>query len=1414
MWAGFSPAGEAVSPEDATMKEDDEAMRKPRMGKVPRAPTSAEVEEHEVGGHCVYRSWCPPCVRARALSDRHVVQETSESADPTIAFDYGYMGADNEKTMPILVAKDGRSKTIWATALDKKGENVFAVECFLGWIRDTGYFRFELKSDEEPSLLKLKSIIIDRLKQEHYEVFPKESPVGDHQANGLAEVAVRELKICVRAIKFALEERIGRELEGTHPLLAWIPRHASMLMSRYRIAKEGKTAYELMFGKPWNRKLLQYGERAYFKPVNRRDFENLESKPKGRHANDFQSRFQEGHYVGTNPRTGELLMMTDRGVIRGTSYQRMTDERRFKVEDFANLKGVPWELKPEGPSQEQQKKFFAEETTMPPGIEIPPAPLKVMPGVTPRRMSIRKEEVDQFDPTKGCTACAQLKEGRIQHARHTERCRARFEELMGQTDAGREKMMRVSVRQVEADRDAGSTAPDQKTEAKNAGGSASSSQVRQGGAQDSGSTDPSASTSTSTGRMQTEEPKERPESEDRQAKRVRTDAGSTALPEQQQRLERKRRAENQADGLRLEPDKDADGDIAIGSLSKCKQRDVSKFSSKIKEAYQNKRVPITEGEADSVALMLSQLGYSNVDVAEIFSPPRFTARAADYNLVAGLCVDLSTLKPDGEPWDLRKPEDEKLLEQLQEEQAPRLATGGPPCTTYSALRRLSDHKRDPKVVAQERAEGKAMLQAACRAYRRQYDGGRYFLHEHPKGCDSWKEECIQELMALPGVKKVSGPMCRWEMKAEDANGVGYVRKETEWLTNCPELAKVLEGVCSNNEGRTWHRHVHLVGGRAAAAAEYPPKLVAAVLKALRKQLIADGHFEVWLAALAGPVPEEKSAAEDSSLEYWDDVNGGILDPVLTAKARQEELDWVEKGKVMDIVPMKECWDETGRGPETLKWIDTNKGDSEHPRVRSRIVVREHKGRTQLDAIARFSSMPPLEALKFLCSLFMTLRVSKRNKPLRIGVYDISRAHFYATSDRKVYVTLPEEWAVLNPGCVGKLNKTMYGRQDASNRWQADYTELLQEHSWNVGVSNKAVFFSKEEDGRCMVHGDDFVVLGDDETQAKFEAMLKTKYDVKRVGYLGDAFECDKEIVVLNRVLRVTKNEGEEVLEYEPDQRHAELIVEELGLTAGNTAATPREKKTHKDLPMLLGSPALKGQQVTQFRSLVMRAAFLSQDRADISEATKCLARRMKEPRECDWQDLKRLGRYLARVPRIVTEFKTQKIPKKLVVTVDSDHAGCVETSRSTTGMVASFGRHTVKHASNIQSTIGLSSGESEYYAIVKGVAVAFQLQALVADFGITTDVDLPIEVQTDSSAAKGTGERQGLGKLKHVRTRYLWVQERVAQRDVGLVKIGTKSNFSDMLTKALTRPEIDRFMKVIGQVSKEGRASKAKKLIR
>ncbi len=122
----------------------------------------------------------------------------------------------------------------------------------------------------------------------------------------------------------------------------------------------------------------------------------------------------------------------------------------------------------------------------------------------------------------------------------------------------------------------------------------------------------------------------------------------------------------------------------------------------------------------------------------------------------------------------------------------------------------------------------------------------------------------------------------------------------------------------------YHRHVHLIGDRrAVAAAEYPVKLVLAILRAFRRQLKADARWEAMHSFDAGPVPEEHEQdwwrqQEETHGMYWDDVNGDWLDPEEVRKARKIELDWMVKEKVWDKVPKDEA---TGK-ILTMRWIDT------------------------------------------------------------------------------------------------------------------------------------------------------------------------------------------------------------------------------------------------------------------------------------------------------------------------------------------------------------------------------------------------------------------------------------------------------------------------------------------------------------
>ena len=68
-----------------------------------------------------------------------------------------------------------------------------------------------------------------------------------------------------------------------------------------------------------------------------------------------------------------------------------------------------------------------------------------------------------------------------------------------------------------------------------------------------------------------------------------------------------------------------------------------------------------------------------------------------------------------------------------------------------------------------------------------------------------------------------------------------------------------------------------------------------------------------------------------------------------------------------------------------------------------------------------------------------------------------------------------------------------------------------------------------------------------------------------------------------------------------------------------------------------------------------------------------------------------------------------------------------------------------------------SSGEAEYYALVRACSEALGMQSVMRDLGW----DAKIVVYIDSSVAKSVAFWTGLGKLRHMEVKFLWAQEAV-----------------------------------------------------
>ena len=513
--------------------------------------------------------------------------------------------------------------------------------------------------------------------------------------------------------------------------------------------------------------------------------------------------------------------------------------------------------------------------------------------------------------------------------------------------------------------------------------------------------------------------------------------------------------------------------------------------------------------------------------------------------------------------------------------------------------------------------------------------------------------------------------------------------------------------------------------------------------------------------------EEEEENWSDKLSYaTDDVTGRPLDPKGVRLAREDELRELERLEVYDVVDIDECWNRTGRAPITARWIDTNKGTEELPKYRSRFVAREIKslygGNAREDL---FAATPPWEAVKIILSEAATGH--HRNKKLMF--IDISKAYLFApVTVPNVFVDLPPEQS--EPGKCALLKKALYGTRDAARAWEIEYSKTLVTMGFVPGKSSTVVFYNWESDVRLAVHGDDFVLSGTPGHLEQFANDLSKKYLVKVRGILGPEPTDMNAITVLHRRLQWTRRG----LQVEADPKHVSIVFQELGLedARGSNITGTRRELEEDDEP-------LDRTDTARYRSIVARCNYVSTDRPDAQFSVKELCRDMSSPTLSSWSRLKRFGRYLKRHPRAVIRLDQQNSAVTLDVFADTDYAGCRKTRRSTNGGCAMIGGHCVKSWSTTQSIVALSSGEAEYYGLVKAGCVAIGLRALCLDL----NVPLEIRLFTDSSAAKGICRRRGHGKVRHIDVQYLWLQERVQSGDLALKSLPGRDNPADMMTK-------------------------------
>ena len=147
----------------------------------------------------------------------------------------------------------------------------------------------------------------------------------------------------------------------------------------------------------------------------------------------------------------------------------------------------------------------------------------------------------------------------------------------------------------------------------------------------------------------------------------------------------------------------------------------------------------TESSPDPMMTEIVQalMNVNDIDLAEVYSPPRVTRQAVKHGLRIGEAMDLTT------GWGCTRLLDRIRASEYVRKYKPRLLVGSPMCTMFSSLQNLPPWTEEKK---RRWGEAREHIKFVVRFYRMQLDGGRLFLHGHPAGASSWDLEEMKELM--------------------------------------------------------------------------------------------------------------------------------------------------------------------------------------------------------------------------------------------------------------------------------------------------------------------------------------------------------------------------------------------------------------------------------------------------------------------------------------------------------------------------------------------------------------------------------------------------------------------------------------------------------------------------------------------
>ncbi|GJT42363.1 retrovirus-related pol polyprotein from transposon TNT 1-94 [Tanacetum coccineum] len=488
------------------------------------------------------------------------------------------------------------------------------------------------------------------------------------------------------------------------------------------------------------------------------------------------------------------------------------------------------------------------------------------------------------------------------------------------------------------------------------------------------------------------------------------------------------------------------------------------------------------------------------------------------------------------------------------------------------------------------------------------------------------------------------------------------------------------------------------------------------------------------------------------------------------EAMQEEIHQFERLDVWELVDRPLC-----KNVINMKWLWKNKRDEENTVIRNkaRLVAKGYGQQEGIDFEESFAHVARLDVARLFVAYVA-------HKSFPVYQMDVKTTFLNGPLKEEVYVNQPDGF--VDPHHTDKvyhLKKALYGLKQAPRAWYDELSNFLVSKGFSKGSIDSTLLITKKGEDILLVQiyvNDIIFGSTNPKLSKKFEILMHNKFEMSMMGelkfFLGIQIHQSLRGIFINQA------------------KYAQEILINHGMTSCDSIGTPMATK-HLDAD-LSGTPV----DQMKYRSMVGALMYLTTSRPDIVHATCYCARYQARATEKHLTAVKQIFWYLKNTINMGLYYP-KETGFELTAFLDSDHAGCLDSQKSTSGGIQFLGGDKLANwSSKKQDCTSMSSAEAEYVSLSACCAQVIWLRTQLTDYGFHFD-KIPMYFDSKAAIAISCNPVQH-SRTKHIDVGYHFIKEQVEKGIVELFFIETEYQLADLFTKALPEDRFKYLVKRLG----------------